>query len=88
VCGVSQMCVIVKRRKMRRPRPPRGCRAVGEKKCTLLTVISGFRRDGDKICALLGADLIYSLVFLGLCNGYINITDCRGWHKSHLTLYV
>jgi hypothetical protein len=27
-CGVSQMCVIVKRRKMRRPRPPRGCRAI------------------------------------------------------------
>jgi hypothetical protein len=23
------MCVIVKRRKMRRPRPPRGCRAIG-----------------------------------------------------------
>jgi hypothetical protein len=30
-CGVSQMCVIVKPRKMRRPRPPRGCRAIGKK---------------------------------------------------------
>jgi hypothetical protein len=31
-CGVSQMCVIVKPQKMRRPRPPRGCRAIGKKK--------------------------------------------------------
>jgi hypothetical protein len=28
-CGVSKKCVIVKLRKMRRPRPPRGCRAIG-----------------------------------------------------------
>jgi hypothetical protein len=28
---VSKKCVIVKRRKMRRPRPPRGCRAIGKK---------------------------------------------------------
>jgi hypothetical protein len=31
VCGVSKQCMIVKRRKMRRPRPPRGCRAIGKK---------------------------------------------------------
>jgi hypothetical protein len=30
-CGVSKS-VIVKPRKMRRPRPPRGCRAIGKKK--------------------------------------------------------
>jgi hypothetical protein len=30
-CGVSKKCVIVKRRKMRRPRPPRGCRAIEKK---------------------------------------------------------
>jgi hypothetical protein len=30
-CGVSKKCVIVKPRKMRRPRPPRGCRAIGKK---------------------------------------------------------
>jgi hypothetical protein len=30
-CGMSE-CVIVKPRKMRRPRPPRGCRAIGKKK--------------------------------------------------------
>jgi hypothetical protein len=29
-CGVS-ISVIVKRRKMTRPRPPRGCRAIGKK---------------------------------------------------------
>jgi hypothetical protein len=28
---VCLMCVIVKPRKMRRPRPPRGCRAIGKK---------------------------------------------------------
>jgi hypothetical protein len=27
-CGVSKKCVIVKPRKMRRSRPPRGCRAI------------------------------------------------------------
>jgi hypothetical protein len=32
VCAVSKKCVIVKSRKMRRPRPPRGCRAIGKKK--------------------------------------------------------
>jgi hypothetical protein len=31
-CGVSKKCVIVKPRKMRRPRPQRGCRAIGKKK--------------------------------------------------------
>jgi hypothetical protein len=31
-CGVSKKYVIVKPRKMRRPRPPRGCRSIGEKK--------------------------------------------------------
>jgi hypothetical protein len=31
-CGVSKKCVLVKPQKMRRPRPPRGCRAIGEKK--------------------------------------------------------
>jgi hypothetical protein len=31
-CGVFKKCVIVKPRKMRRPRPPRGCRATGKKK--------------------------------------------------------
>jgi hypothetical protein len=31
-CGVSQMCVIVKPRKMRRPRPRRGCRTIEVKK--------------------------------------------------------
>jgi hypothetical protein len=31
-CGVSKKSVIVKPRKMRRPRPPRGCRAIGRKK--------------------------------------------------------
>jgi hypothetical protein len=31
-CGVSKIYVIVKPRKMRRPRPPRGCRAIGKKK--------------------------------------------------------
>jgi hypothetical protein len=36
-CGVSKKCVIVKPRKMRRPRPPRGCRAI-EKKNTELSV--------------------------------------------------
>jgi hypothetical protein len=30
-CGVSLMCVIVKRRKMTRPRPTKGCRAIGKK---------------------------------------------------------
>jgi hypothetical protein len=30
-CGVSKKSVIVKPRKMRRPRPPRGCRAIGKK---------------------------------------------------------
>jgi hypothetical protein len=30
-CGVSKSCVIVKPRKMRRPRPPRGCRATEKK---------------------------------------------------------
>jgi hypothetical protein len=30
-CGVSKKCVIVKPRKMRRPGPPRGCRAIGKK---------------------------------------------------------
>jgi hypothetical protein len=30
-CGVSQLCVIMNPRKMRRPRPPRGCRAIGKK---------------------------------------------------------
>jgi hypothetical protein len=30
-CGVSKKCVIVKPRKMRRPRPSRGCRAIGKK---------------------------------------------------------
>jgi hypothetical protein len=29
--GVSKKCVIVKRRKMTRPRPQRGCRAIGKK---------------------------------------------------------
>jgi hypothetical protein len=29
-CGVSE-CVIVKPRTIRRPRPPRGCRAIGTK---------------------------------------------------------
>jgi hypothetical protein len=29
-CGVSKKCVIVKPRKMRQPRPPRGCRAIGK----------------------------------------------------------
>jgi hypothetical protein len=33
-CVVSKKCVIVKSRKMRRPRPPRGCRAI-EKKSTV-----------------------------------------------------
>jgi hypothetical protein len=33
-CGVSKKCVIVKPRKMRRPKPPRGCRAI-EKKIAL-----------------------------------------------------
>jgi hypothetical protein len=36
-CGVSKQCVIVKPRKMRRPRSPRGCRAIG-KKSRLLTL--------------------------------------------------
>jgi hypothetical protein len=31
-CGESKKCVIVKPRKMRRPRPPSGCRATGKKK--------------------------------------------------------
>jgi hypothetical protein len=31
-CGVSQMCVIVKPRKMRRPRTPRGCRVTEKKR--------------------------------------------------------
>jgi hypothetical protein len=31
-CGVSKKSVIVKPRKMRRPRPPRGCRAIGKEK--------------------------------------------------------
>jgi hypothetical protein len=31
-CGVSKTFVIVKPRKMRRPRPPRGCRAIGKKR--------------------------------------------------------
>jgi hypothetical protein len=31
-CGVSQKCVIAKPRKMRRPRPLRGYRAIGKKK--------------------------------------------------------
>jgi hypothetical protein len=30
-CGVSQKRVIVKPRKMRQPRPPRGCRTIGKK---------------------------------------------------------
>jgi hypothetical protein len=34
-CGVSKKCVIVKPRKMRRPRPPRGCRAIGKKDAKL-----------------------------------------------------
>jgi hypothetical protein len=41
-CGVSK-CVIVKPRKMRRPRPPRGCRAIRERekkisRCEVLRV--------------------------------------------------
>jgi hypothetical protein len=31
-CGVSQKCVIVKPRKIGRPRPPRGCRAIEKRK--------------------------------------------------------
>jgi hypothetical protein len=42
-CGVSQMCVIVKSRKMRRPRPPRGCRAIGKKKLTLEQAVKAQR---------------------------------------------
>jgi hypothetical protein len=30
-CGVFKVCVIMKRRKMRPPRPPRGCRAIEKK---------------------------------------------------------
>jgi hypothetical protein len=30
-CGVSKKNVIAKPRKMRRPRPPRGCRVIGKK---------------------------------------------------------
>jgi hypothetical protein len=30
-CSVSKKCVIVKRRKMRQPRPPRGCQAIEKK---------------------------------------------------------
>jgi hypothetical protein len=33
-CGVSKKCVIVKPRKTRRPRPPRGCRAIEKKYCS------------------------------------------------------
>jgi hypothetical protein len=34
------MCVIVKPRKMRRPRPPRGCRAIGKRKCTPIQALN------------------------------------------------
>jgi hypothetical protein len=37
-CGVSKKFVIVKARKMRRPRPPRGCRAIGRKKVTIQVI--------------------------------------------------
>jgi hypothetical protein len=37
-CGVSE-CVIVKPQTMRRPRPPRGCRAIGKKKKKLFFVL-------------------------------------------------
>jgi hypothetical protein len=36
-CGVSKKCVIVKPRTMRRPRPPRGCRAIGKNGRSALT---------------------------------------------------
>jgi hypothetical protein len=36
-CGMSKMCVIVKPRKTRRPRPPRGCRAIGKKTSNPIT---------------------------------------------------
>jgi hypothetical protein len=35
VCVVCLKSVIVKPRKMRRPRPPRGCRAIGKKSSTI-----------------------------------------------------
>jgi hypothetical protein len=38
-CGVSQMYVIVKRRTMTRPRPPKGCRAIGKKISTRFITI-------------------------------------------------
>jgi hypothetical protein len=43
--GVS-MSVIVKRRKMRRPRPPRGCRAIGKKK---LVYIPNIRKPQGEV---------------------------------------
>jgi hypothetical protein len=45
-CGVSQMCVIVKPRKMKRPRPPRGCQAIGKRneRRSLIWVINTFVR--------------------------------------------
>jgi hypothetical protein len=39
VCGVSKKCVIVKSRTMRRPRPPRGCRAIDQKKAYNVDII-------------------------------------------------
>jgi hypothetical protein len=40
-CGLSKKCVIVKPRKMRRPRPPRGCRAMGKKKDYVYNAVLG-----------------------------------------------
>jgi hypothetical protein len=39
-CGVSKKCVIAKPRTMRRPRTPRGCRAIGKKNYIIYCYIS------------------------------------------------
>jgi hypothetical protein len=39
-CGVSKKCVIVKPRKIRRPRPPRGCRAIEKKNNTIYKIVN------------------------------------------------
>jgi hypothetical protein len=46
-CSVTKLCLIVKPRKMRRPRPPRGCRAIWKKKRWSMPLGSHLRELGS-----------------------------------------
>jgi hypothetical protein len=48
-CGVSKKCVIVEARKMRRPRPPKGCRAIGGGEYLYSACMPSWRGQGKEL---------------------------------------